>query len=66
MNTMSEDQLKSHAAAFYYQQALGPKPEHYLALFEKFEQAGQRWVATWNWPAFFFGSAWFAYRRMNG
>ena len=66
MSTMSEDLVKAHAAVFYYQQALGAKPEHYLALFEKFEQAGERWVATWNWPAFFFSSAWFAYRRMNG
>ncbi len=63
---MDDDQLKAHADAFYYQQALGPRADYYLALFEKFEQAGGRWVVSWNWPAFFFSSAWFAYRRMNG
>ncbi len=63
---MNEEQIKVHANAFYYQQALGPNAERYLALFEKFEQAGERWVAGWNWAAFFCSSAWFAYRRMNG
>lgn len=63
---MDEARLKAHADTFYYQQALGPRSEYYLALFAKFEQAGERWMATWNWPAFFFSSAWFAYRRMNG
>lgn len=46
--------------------AIGPRSGYYRRQFEKFERAGDRWVATWNWPAFFFSSAWFAYRRMGG
>lgn len=46
MSTMDEDRLREHANAYYYQQALGPRPESYLALFEKFEHAGERWVAN--------------------
>jgi len=46
--------------------AIGPRSEYYLKQFEMFELADRRWVATWNWPAFFFSSAWFAYRRMSG
>ena len=46
--------------------AIGPRADYYLARFEKFEQASDRWVASWNWPAFFCSSAWFAYRRMYG
>jgi hypothetical protein len=63
---MDEAQLQAYAKLFYYQQALGPRAEYYLRQFEKFEHAGERWVATWNWPAFFFSSAWFVYRRMSG
>ncbi len=46
--------------------AIGPRAAYYLEKFEKFEREGDGWVATWNWPAFFFSSAWFAYRRMSG
>ena len=66
MNTMDEEQQRAYANLFYYRQAIGPRAEYYLEQFEKFERAGDRWVATWNWPAFFSSSAWFAYRRMSG
>jgi type IV pilus assembly protein PilA len=66
MRAMDENQPRKHTDSFYYQQAVGPRAEYYLALFEKFEHAGEHWVASWNWPAFFCSSAWFAYRRMNG
>jgi type IV pilus assembly protein PilA len=62
---MDDAQLQAYAKLFYYQQAIGPRSEYYVRQFEKFERAGDRWVATWNWPAFFFSSAWFAYRRMS-
>jgi pilin len=63
---MDDAQLQAYANLFYYRQAIGPRAEYYLRQFEKFERAGERWVATWNWPAFFLSSAWFAYRRMGG
>lgn len=45
--------------------AIGPRAERYLARFEKIEQRGG-WAPGWNWAAFFFSTAWFTYRRMDG
>ena len=56
MNTERKERLRA---------AIGPRSEYYLGQFEKLESAGDRWVATWNWPAFFFSCGWFAYRRMG-
>ncbi len=37
----------------------------YLAKFEKFNYEGiDRFAVTWNWPAFFFNSCWFLYRKL--
>ena len=66
MSTMDEEQLRAYANLFHFRQAIGPRAEYYLEQFAKFERAGGRWVVTWNWPAFFFSCAWFAYRRMGG
>lgn len=63
---MDEEQQRAYANLFYYRQAVGPRAEYYLEQFEKFERAGDCWVTSWNWPAFFFSSAWFTYRRMGG
>lgn len=57
MNAVEQEQFRA---------AIGPRAQYYLERFEKFERAGGRWVATWNWPAFFISSAWFAFRRMGG
>lgn len=46
--------------------AIGPRAGYYLPRFEKIKQGGGRWVATWNGSAFFFSSAWFAFRGMHG
>ena len=37
----------------------------YLAKFEKFNYEGvERFAVTWHWPAFFFNSWWFLYRKL--
>ena len=48
------------------QAAIGPRTAYYLERFEKIRQGGGRWVATWNASAFFFSTAWFAFRGMHG
>jgi type IV pilus assembly protein PilA len=45
--------------------SLGPNAEYYLARFAAIDAHGA-WRPTWHWPAFFFSSAWFWYRRMPG
>ena len=56
MTGMEQDRLRA---------AMGPQADRYLAQFERIERSGKRWAATWNWPAFFASSGWFAYRRMG-
>ena len=46
--------------------AIGPRAEYYLKQFAKFERAGASTLLTWNWPAFFFSTPWFTYRRLDG
>jgi hypothetical protein len=44
---------------------IGDNAENYLPKFRKFNIDGDdNFVATWHWPAFFFGFIWIAYRRM--
>ena len=50
----------------WLQVAIGPRTAYYLPRFEKIRRGGGRWVATWNGSAFFFSSAWFAFRGMHG
>ena len=50
----------------WLQVAIGPRTAYYLPRFEKIKRGGGRWVATWNGAAFFFSSAWFAFRGMHG
>jgi hypothetical protein len=57
MRTTDADNLRA---------AIGPRSEYYLKRFEKIERAGDRWVAGWNWPAFFVSTAWFRYRGLTG
>ncbi|MDR1523203.1 MAG: DUF2628 domain-containing protein [Endomicrobium sp.] len=40
---------------------VGKNSRYYL---EKFEYMRQKNKATWNWAAFFFGTAWLIYRKM--
>lgn len=46
--------------------AIGPRADYYLKQFAKLEGAGRTTLPTWNWPAFFFSTAWFTYRRLDG
>ena len=46
--------------------AIGPRADYYLKQFAKFERAGRTTLPTWNWPAFFFSTPWFTYRRLDG
>lgn len=51
-------------ADFTYPALLRKPDSHYYAShFSEFRQSG-KFKPTWNWPAFFFGSLWFAYRGM--
>ena len=48
-----------------YRAYIGPRAEHYLSTFPKFNQSGMdRFVFTWHWPAFFIGFWWLLYRKM--
>jgi len=40
--------------------------KHYLASFRKFDAAGGKFVATWNWPAFLVTGGWTLYRGLYG
>ena len=44
------------------QRLVGTKVEYYLPKFGRFRSEGG--VASFNWPAFFFGPYWMAYRKM--
>ena len=46
--------------------AIGPRADFYLRRFETFASSGRQWTPSWNWPAFFFSTAWFSWRRMDG
>lgn len=39
-------------------------PASYEETFRRFDQAGGRWIATWNWAAFLFGVFWYFYRGL--
>ena len=44
-------------------EAIGPNNrDFYLSYIDR--AAGRGWVASWNWPAFFFTSMWLLYRKM--
>ena len=48
---------------------IGSNPGRFLPTWEKMRsQAGGKsyFIWSWNWPAFFFGFAWFMYRKMYG
>src|SRR5688500_13359981 len=54
MATVTKEQLEA---------AVGPRAGHYLRRFERID-SGRK--AGWNWPAFFFSTAWFSYRGLGG
>lgn len=39
-------------------------PASYEDTFRRFDSAGGRWIATWNWAAFVFGIFWYFYRGL--
>ncbi len=39
-------------------------PSSYHEVFQRFDDAGGKWVATWNWAAFVFGIFWYFYRGL--
>lgn len=39
-------------------------PASYEEVFQRFDNAGGKWVATWNWAAFVFGIFWYFYRGL--
>ena len=43
--------------------AIGPRADRYLRRFEQID-SGRK--IGWNWPAFFFSTAWFSYRGLGG
>ena len=45
-----------------YRVAIGRNTEYYLPRFEALEAGGSK--IGWNWPAFFFTTPWFLYRKM--
>jgi type IV pilus assembly protein PilA len=45
-----------------YQLAVGRNADYYLPKFERFDDDGS--LAGWHWPAFFFTSGWYLYRKM--
>lgn len=46
--------------------AIGPRADYYLKQFEKSKRTGRNTLPIWNWPAFFFSTPWFTYRRLDG
>lgn len=49
---------------FIYPALLGkPNSDYYSSHFSEFRKS-RKFKPTWNWPAFFLGSLWFAYREM--
>lgn len=50
---------------YYYEIMIGKKnTDYYLSKFEQFSTGGSK--ASWNWPFFFLGPGWLAYRKMWG
>ena len=49
-----------------WREAVGPRADRYLKVFERIEAKGGRWVPGWNFAAFFHSTAWFCCRRMYG
>ena len=48
-----------------YRAYIGPRAEHYLSKFSKFNKYGMdQFALTWHWPAFFIGFWWLLYRKM--
>jgi len=45
-----------------YELAVGRNADYYLPKFERFDNDGS--LAGWHWPAFFFTSGWYLYRKM--
>jgi hypothetical protein len=44
---------------------VGPRAEHYLVKFKKFQTtAADGFALTWHWPAFIFGFWWLLYRKL--
>ena len=46
-------------------EVVGKRADYYLAQFRRAELQG-KWFVSWNWAAFGFSTAWFAYRGMPG
>ena len=45
-----------------YELAIGKNIDYYLPRFERYDSGGSK--AGWNWPAFFFTTPWYLYRKM--
>src|SRR5690349_5563377 len=45
-----------------YELAVGRNTDYYLPKFERFDNGESK--AGWHWPAFFFTSGWYLYRKM--
>jgi type IV pilus assembly protein PilA len=45
-----------------YELAIGRNVDYYLPKFQSYDSGGGQ--ASWNWPAFFFTSPWYLYRKM--
>jgi hypothetical protein len=58
---MDQDLSAQHGAVSV-EQFVGPNSGYYLATFQAQEHENRR--LGWNWPAFLFGPAWLAYRKM--
>lgn len=50
----------------FYKEVVGERSQdYYLQKFEKFDQQGGKYIASWNWPAFIATGAWALYRKMT-
>ncbi len=59
------DAPKTLSSSDLYKAAIGEKNQaYYLVRFEKFDEDGARFHASWNWAAFFFTGLWALYRKM--
>lgn len=69
-NTLASDamacpQCGCVEARRYYEAIIGRRnKDYYLNHFTAFDAAGRAGL-SWNWSAFFLGSAWFSYRKMD-